>query len=56
MKGGEKMQMVEEGWKIKYEITTDLFSQPATPPDFHRLSGMGCSYGPMYECSCQVSA
>jgi hypothetical protein len=21
------MQMVEEGWKIKYEITTDLFSR-----------------------------
>jgi hypothetical protein len=26
-KRGEKMQMVEEGWKRKYEITTDLFSQ-----------------------------
>jgi hypothetical protein len=24
---GEKMQMVEEGKKIKYEITTGLFSQ-----------------------------
>jgi hypothetical protein len=23
---GEKMQMVEEGQKIKYEITTGLFS------------------------------
>jgi hypothetical protein len=22
---GEKMQMVEEGWKRKYEITTSLF-------------------------------
>jgi hypothetical protein len=26
MKGGEKMQMVEEGRKRKYEITTGLFS------------------------------
>jgi hypothetical protein len=25
--GGEKMQMVEEGWEMKYEITTDLFSR-----------------------------
>jgi hypothetical protein len=24
---GEKMQMVEEGWKRKYEIPTGLFSQ-----------------------------
>jgi hypothetical protein len=24
---GEKMQMVEEGWKMKHEITTGLFSQ-----------------------------
>jgi hypothetical protein len=24
---GEKMQMVEEGWKRKYEITTSLFSR-----------------------------
>jgi hypothetical protein len=24
---GEKMQMVLEGWKRKYEITTDLFSR-----------------------------
>jgi hypothetical protein len=24
---GEKMQTVEEGWKRKYEITTDLFSR-----------------------------
>jgi hypothetical protein len=24
---GEKMQMVEEGWKRKYEITTGLFSR-----------------------------
>jgi hypothetical protein len=24
---GEKMQMVEEGRKMKYEITTDLFSR-----------------------------
>jgi hypothetical protein len=24
---GEKMQMVEEGWKMKYEITTGLFSR-----------------------------
>jgi hypothetical protein len=24
---GEKMQMVEEGRKIKYDITTGLFSQ-----------------------------
>jgi hypothetical protein len=24
---GEKIQMVEEGWKMKYEITTDLFSR-----------------------------
>jgi hypothetical protein len=24
---GEKMQMVEEGWKRKYEITTVLFSR-----------------------------
>jgi hypothetical protein len=24
---GEKMQIVEEGWKMKYEITTILFSQ-----------------------------
>jgi hypothetical protein len=23
---GEKMQMVEEGWKMNYEITTGLFS------------------------------
>jgi hypothetical protein len=23
---GEKMQMVEEGWKRKYEMTTSLFS------------------------------
>jgi hypothetical protein len=30
MKGGDKksnMQMVEEGWKIEYEITTGLFSR-----------------------------
>jgi hypothetical protein len=27
MKGRElNMQMVEEGWKIKYEITTSVFS------------------------------
>jgi hypothetical protein len=26
-KRGEKMQMVEEGRKRKYEITTDLFSR-----------------------------
>jgi hypothetical protein len=25
--GGEKMQMVEEGWKRKYEITTGLVSR-----------------------------
>jgi hypothetical protein len=24
---GEKMQMVEEGWKQIYEITTSLFSR-----------------------------
>jgi hypothetical protein len=24
---GEKMQMVEEGWKRKHEITTGLFSR-----------------------------
>jgi hypothetical protein len=24
---GEKMQMVEEGWKRKYEITTGSFSR-----------------------------
>jgi hypothetical protein len=23
---GREMQLVEEGWKIKYEITTGLFS------------------------------
>jgi hypothetical protein len=26
-RGGEKMQMVEEGRKRKYEITTSLFSR-----------------------------
>jgi hypothetical protein len=26
-RGGEKMQMMEEGWKRKYEITTGLFSR-----------------------------
>jgi hypothetical protein len=24
---GEKMEMMEEGWKRKYEITTGLFSR-----------------------------